>query len=110
MNTIRDNEKLPENDKDIIIEGDNWIGGGAIILSGVTVGFGAVIGAGAVVTKNVPRYAIVGGVPAEVIKYRFNKDEIVKHEEILNKTWNTKEIWDFEKNSFLYRFNGNGRS
>lgn len=56
---------------DITIEDDVWIGFGATILSGVTIGQGAVIAAGSVVTKDVPPYAIVGGVPAKVIKYRF---------------------------------------
>lgn len=56
---------------DIIVEDDVWIGYGATILSGVHIGQGAVVAAGSVVTKDVPPYAIVGGVPAKVIKYRF---------------------------------------
>ena len=52
----------------ITIGDDVWIGANAVILSDVTIGSGAVIGAGAVVTKNVPRYAFAGGVPAKVIK------------------------------------------
>lgn len=63
---------------DIIIEDDVWIGQNAIILSGVRVGQGAVIAAGAVVSKDVPPYAIVGGVPARVIKYRFSP-EVIEH-------------------------------
>lgn len=55
---------------------DVWVGARAIILSGVEIGDGAVIAAGAVVTKNVPPYAIVGGVPAKLIKYRFSEKVI----------------------------------
>lgn len=58
---------------DIIIEDDVWIGYRACIMSGVHIGQGAIVGAGAVVTKDVPPYAIVGGVPAKLIKYRFDE-------------------------------------
>jgi acetyltransferase-like isoleucine patch superfamily enzyme len=54
----------------ITIEDDVWIGHGVVILPGVTVGRGAILAAGAVVTKNVPINAIVGGVPARIIRYR----------------------------------------
>ena len=60
----------------IIIDDDVWIGYGATILSGVHIGQGAVVAAGAVVTSDVPPYAIVGGVPAKVIKYRFEPELI----------------------------------
>ena len=56
--------------KTVIIGDDVWIGARVIILKGVYVGKGAVIAAGAILTKDVPEYAIVGGVPAKVIKYR----------------------------------------
>lgn len=59
---------------DIIVDDDVWIGYGVTIMSGVHIGQGAVIAAGAVVTKNVPPYAIVCGVPAKVIKYRFEEN------------------------------------
>lgn len=61
---------------DIIVEDDVWIGYGATIMSGVHIGQGAVIAAGAVVTKDVPPYAIAGGVPAKIIKYRFSSEII----------------------------------
>ena len=61
---------------DIIVRDDVWIGQRAIILSNVNIGQGAVIAAGSVVTKDVPPYAIVGGVPAKVIKYRFSPEMI----------------------------------
>ena len=61
---------------DIRVKDDVWIGERVLIMSGVTIGQGAVIAAGAVVTKDVPPYAIVGGVPANVIKYRFSEELI----------------------------------
>lgn len=60
----------------IVVDDDVWIGFRATILDGVHIGQGAVIAAGALVTKDVPPYAIVGGVPAKVISYRFDKDLI----------------------------------
>ena len=63
---------------DIVIDDDVWIGTRAIIMSGVHIGQGAVVAAGAVVTKDVPPYGVVGGVPAKVIKYRFDQNTIEK--------------------------------
>lgn len=77
----------------IIIKDDVWIGTNALILSGITISQGAVIAAGSVVTKDVPPYAIVGGNPAKILKFRFKEDII--HE--LNKI-NFKEI---DKNWFI---------
>ena len=57
-------------DADVIIGDDVWIGGGSIILAGVTIGKGAIVAAGAVVNSDVPEYSIVGGVPAKIIKER----------------------------------------
>ena len=76
---------------DIVVGDDVWIGYGATILSGVHIGQGAIVAAGAVVTKDVPPYAIVGGVPAKVIKYRFEPEMI---EELLKVDYSklTKEM------------------
>lgn len=63
---------------DIIVDDDVWIGYGATIMSGVHIGQGAVIAAGAVVTKDVPSYSIVGGVPAKIIKFRFTSP-VIEH-------------------------------
>jgi acetyltransferase-like isoleucine patch superfamily enzyme len=60
----------------IKIGNDVWIGARAIIMDGITIGDGAIVAAGAVVTKDVPSYAIVGGVPAKVLRYRFDEKEI----------------------------------
>lgn len=74
-----------------IIGNDVWIGKSSFITSGVIVGDGAIIAAGSVVTKDVPPYAIVGGNPAKVVKYRFNQEQISKLLQI--KWWD----WDEDK-------------
>lgn len=60
----------------IIVDDDVWIGYGATIMSGVKIGQGAIIAAGSVITKDVPPYAIVGGIPAKIIRYRFENNLI----------------------------------
>lgn len=64
-------EKLPENDQDIVFEGDNWIGANVTILKGVTIGEGAVVAAGAVVASSIEPYTVYGGIPAKKIRDRF---------------------------------------
>ena len=78
-----------DNKGDIVIGNDVWIGYEAVILSGVTVGDRAVIGTRAVVTKDVPPYTIVGGVPARPIRRRFDPQTIARLEEL---RW-----WDWEE-------------
>lgn len=80
-----------DNKGDIVVGNDVWIGYEAVILSGVTIGDGAIIGSRAVVTKDVPPYTIVGGVPARMIRKRFDEDTIAKLKAL--QWWN----WDEEK-------------
>jgi acetyltransferase-like isoleucine patch superfamily enzyme len=76
----------------ITIGNDVWVGAHAIILSGVTIGNGAVIGAGSVVTSDVPPYAIVGGNPAKVIRYRFSNELIKRIQELCWWDWDLDKI------------------
>jgi len=76
----------------VIIGNDVWIGSRAIILSGVKIDDGAVIGAGAVVTNDVPPYAIVAGVPAKVLRFRFTREQITKLLEIAWWNWGLEKI------------------
>ena len=76
----------------IIIGHNVWIGDRVIILPGVTIGNGAIIAAGATVAKNVPPYAVVGGVPAKFIKYRFNDEEIERQEKLQWWDWSLSEM------------------
>jgi len=76
----------------ITIGNDVWIGKRAIILSGVKIGDGSVVGAGAVVTKSVPPYAIVTGVPAKVSGFRFTQHQIEKLLEIAWWNWSLEKI------------------
>lgn len=80
-----------DNKGDITVGNDVWIGYEAVILSGVTIGDGAIIGARAVVTKNVPPYTIVGGVPARPIRRRFDEATVQRLSAL--RWWD----WDAEK-------------
>lgn len=81
-----------DNKGDIIIGNDVWIGYEAVILAGITIGDGAIIGTRAVVTKDVPPYTIVGGVPAKPIKKRFSEETISALLEIQWWNWSEERI------------------
>ncbi len=85
ISDVSDEDKKDENDQDVVFEGDNWIGANAIILKGSRIGFGAVIAAGTVVNKDVPDYAIVGGIPGKVLRFRFNEEQIREHVKLLKR-------------------------
>lgn len=84
---IKDVTAAWDNKGNIIIGNDVWIGYEAVIMAGVTIGDGAIIGTRAVVTKDVPPYTIVGGVPAKPIRKRFDNETL---EELLKIRW-----WDW---------------
>lgn len=76
---ISDEEKLPENDADVVIGNGAWIGANVTILKGVHVGAGAVIAAGSVVLRDIEPYTVYAGVPARKIKNRFSEEQLVEH-------------------------------
>jgi acetyltransferase-like isoleucine patch superfamily enzyme len=78
---IGDDDVAPElREEEVRLEQDVWVGYGAILLTGIVIGRGAVVAAGAVVTKSVPPYAIVAGIPAKIVGSRFSKSEVSSHE------------------------------
>ncbi len=83
LRSVTNEEKLPENDVDVYIEDDVWIGCNVTILKGVRIGRGSVVGAGSVVVKDVPPYTIHVGVHSPLEKERFTDEEIIEHERIL---------------------------
>ncbi|MFJ7933972.1 DapH/DapD/GlmU-related protein [Sporosarcina sp. NPDC096371] len=95
---------------------DTWIGHGAIIQPGVTVGDGAIVGSGAIVTKDVPPYAIVVGVPSQIIKYRFPAETIAALQRIQWWDWSYETIKERMKDfhcdigQFIEKYDGRGES
>ena len=81
--TITEDEKPTGLDQDVTVEEDVWIGCHVTLLSGVTIGRGSIVAAGAVVTKSFPPYSIIGGVPAKLIKFKWDIDDIINHEMII---------------------------
>ncbi len=99
METFAEKQLFDEIRPDVHIGNDCWLGTRIFIVGGVTIGDGAVILAGAVVTKDVPPYAIVGGVPAKIIKYRFDQQTI---DWLLSVRWWDKPIdWLKEHHELL---------
>lgn len=87
-------EFIYANSKDrisVVIGNDVWIASDVRILEGITIGDGAIIAAGSLINKDVPAYAIVGGVPAKVIRYRFESENIKYLKEL--KWWNKEDDW-----------------
>ena len=78
--TRKNVEETGRLDRDIVVEEDVWIGVNVTLLAGVTLGRGCVVAAGAVVTKSMPPYSLVGGVPARFIKFKWTIVEILEHE------------------------------
>lgn len=83
MKSIKDIEKLPENDEDVFIDDDVWIGCNVTILKGVHIGKGSIIGAGSVVTKDVAPYMIHVGCKSVMEKRRFTDEQIIEHEQLI---------------------------
>lgn len=76
---VPEHKKNPKRSKGVNIEDDVWIGANVTILKGVTVGRGAVVAAGSVVTRSVPPFHIVAGVPARTVRVRFFGEELANH-------------------------------
>ena len=72
-----------DDNKDVRIESDCWVGTNVTVLAGVTIGRGSIIASGALLNKSFPPYSIIGGVPGKLLKYRFSIDEILEHESVL---------------------------
>lgn len=85
------NEHLSIDGRNAIIGNDVWIGEGVTIKGGVRIGDGAILAMNSCITKDVPPYAIVGGVPAKIIRYRFSEDKIKRLLSI--NWWNKSEEW-----------------
>ncbi|WP_375321557.1 CatB-related O-acetyltransferase [Aliivibrio logei] len=94
---ITNHKKIPEQRKGINIGSDVWIGSNVTLLPGVNISDGAVVAAGSVVNRDVPPYAVVGGVPAKVIKYRFSQETIGL---LLDEKW-----WEWSDNKIKNKIN-----
>lgn len=90
--------------KRVKVGNDVWIGVRTMVMGGVTIGDGAVIGAGSIVTKDVPPYAVVVGVPAKVIRYRFSQEQI---EKLLSRPWWNLPIEQLKERIELFQSSDN---
>jgi acetyltransferase-like isoleucine patch superfamily enzyme len=100
-NVFEENSYVLKDEKiSVTIGNDVWIGHGVSIMEGLEIGDGAIIATGAVVTKNVPAYAVVAGVPSRIIKYRFTECEIEKLKEL---RWWDKDISWIQNNFHLFK-------
>lgn len=95
--------RLQHNEKPVLIGNDVWIGIRAMIMPGVTIGDGSVIAAGAIVTRDVPPYAIVAGVPAKVVRYRFENPVI---EKLMYEKWWLQEPSALDLEQFSLKYHG----
>lgn len=107
-NASFENSPLRDN-RPVVIGNDVWIGANVVILPGTRIADGAILAAGAVITKDVPPYAVVGGVPARIIKYRFDKETIDAFESIAWWNWSIEEIennieYFYQPEIFIERF------
>ena len=98
--SIFDEFKYADSDRNYVVIGnDVWIGACVTIINGVTIGDGAMVLAGAVVSKDVPPYAIVGGVPAKINGYRYSKEDI---EFLLDSRWWDNDLEWIKDNKSLF--------
>lgn len=94
-----------DQDKDVVLEEDVWLGANVVLLKGVRVGRGAVVAAGTVCRTKIPPYAIVVGNPAKVVGFRFTPEQLQEHEKILYSEQDRISLMQYEKNYKKYYLN-----
>lgn len=99
-NYFNEFSKAKNSNYSIVIGNDVWICENVMLMQGITIGDGAIVAAGAIVTKDVPPFAVVGGVPAKFLRYRFSQEEIKYLLEI--KWWNKGQQW-IDSNYTVFR-------